>query len=84
MNREVNLTKRVQTAKGLSYCPVILSANRRVKPDAVLVNGEPERHTKAPIIWSGLKARSGYACQSVKTQRTPMHEGDARPPNSTP
>ncbi len=42
--KEVNLTKRVQTSKGLRYCPVILSANGRVKPDLVLINGQPERH----------------------------------------
>jgi hypothetical protein len=46
MNREVNVTKRVQTSKGLRYCQVVLSANGRVKPDAVLVNGKPERHTE--------------------------------------
>ena len=44
MNREVNLTKRVNTAQGLRYCPVALSANGRVKPDLVLVNGKEERH----------------------------------------
>src|SRR5438034_10789877 len=44
MNREVNLTKRVNTARGLRYCPVALSANGRVKPDLVLVNGKEERH----------------------------------------
>jgi integrase/recombinase XerD len=43
-SKEVNLTKRVQTAKGLRYCPVALSANGRVKPDLVIVNGEQERH----------------------------------------
>ena len=42
--KEVNLTKRVQTSKGLRYCPVILSANGRVKPDLVIVNGRQERH----------------------------------------
>lgn len=54
MNREVNLTKRVQTSKGLRYCPVVLSANGRVKPDAVLVNGKPERHTEGAyyLEWS--------------------------------
>jgi hypothetical protein len=26
MNREVNLTKRVETAQGWRYCPVVLSA----------------------------------------------------------
>ena len=43
-SKEVNLTKRVQTAKGTRYCPVLLSPNGRVKPDLVLVNGEQERH----------------------------------------
>src|SRR5882762_6873974 len=46
MNREVNVTKRVQTANGLRYCPVVLSANGRIKPDVVLINGKPERHTE--------------------------------------
>jgi integrase/recombinase XerD len=44
MNREVNLTKRVKTAQGLRYRRVALSANGRVKPDLVLVNGKEERH----------------------------------------
>ena len=43
-SKEVNLTKRVQTSKGLRYCPVALSANGRVKPDLVIVNCEQERH----------------------------------------
>jgi integrase len=43
-SREVNLTKRVQTSKGLRYCPVVLSPNGRVKPDLVTVNGKAERH----------------------------------------
>jgi integrase len=28
----------------MRYCPVVLSANGRVKPDLVIVNGQPERH----------------------------------------
>ena len=43
-NREVNLTKRVQTPQGMRYCRVVLSANGRVKPDVVVVNGKEERH----------------------------------------
>jgi hypothetical protein len=43
-NREVNLTKRVQTTQGMRYCRVVLSANGRVKPDVVLVNWREERH----------------------------------------
>jgi integrase/recombinase XerD len=44
MNREVNITKRVQTAKGPRYLPVVASANGRIKPDVVLANGKEERH----------------------------------------
>src|ERR1700692_4833876 len=43
-NREVNLTKRVQTPHGWRYCRVLLSANGRVKPDLVVVDGKEERH----------------------------------------
>jgi len=43
-NRQVNLTKRVQTPHGWRYCAVLLSANGRVKPDVVLVNGHEGRH----------------------------------------
>jgi integrase/recombinase XerD len=43
-NREVNLTKRVQTGEGMRYCRVLLSANGRVRPDLVVVNGKQERH----------------------------------------
>jgi integrase/recombinase XerD len=46
MNRDVNVTKRVKTANGSRYCPVVLSANGRVKPDTVLVNGIPEHHAE--------------------------------------
>ena len=43
-NREANVTKRIKTPQGLRYCPVVLSANGRIKPDVVLVNGREERH----------------------------------------
>jgi integrase/recombinase XerD len=43
-SKEVNLTKRVQTSKGVRYCTVVLAPNGRIKPDLVLVNGQPERH----------------------------------------
>jgi len=45
-NREVNLTKRVQTPLGMRYCRVVLSANGRVKPDYVHVNGHIEQHAE--------------------------------------
>lgn len=31
MNRDVNVTKRVKTSQGLRYCPVVLSANGRIR-----------------------------------------------------
>jgi integrase len=43
-SKEVNLTKRVKISDGMRYCPVMLSANGRLKPDFVIVNGQPERH----------------------------------------
>jgi integrase/recombinase XerD len=45
-NQKVNLTKRVQIDGGSRYCPVVLAANGRVKPDVVLIDGEPERHAE--------------------------------------
>src|SRR5580693_5857232 len=44
MHREVNLTKRIQTANGLRFCPVVMAKNRRVKANYVLVDGHEEFH----------------------------------------
>src|SRR5258708_7698548 len=44
MNREINLTKRVQTPHGWGYCTDVLSENGRVKRDLVMVNGKQETH----------------------------------------
>ena len=44
MNRQVNLTKRVKTESGLRYCPVVLAANGRIRPNYVLVDGKQEVH----------------------------------------
>jgi integrase/recombinase XerD len=43
-NREVNLTKRVQTPRGWRYCRVLLSANGRVKSDFVILDEQEQRH----------------------------------------
>lgn len=53
MNRECNVTKRIQTIKGPRYCPVVLSANGRIKPDVVLVEDREERHPEGAyyISW---------------------------------
>lgn len=57
MNREVSLTKRVRTENGLRYCSVVLAANGRVKPDYVLVNGQPERHPEGSYYISWYKGK---------------------------
>lgn len=43
-NKEVNVTKRVKTASGFRYCPVVLSSNGRIKPNYVYANGREEYH----------------------------------------
>src|SRR5438270_3121277 len=58
MNCTVNLTKRVQTSKGLRYCPVVLAANGRVRADLVIINGQEERHAEGAYYlewWEGTK-----------------------------
>ena len=44
MNRSVNLTKRITTLDGLRFCPVVRSANGRIKANAVLVEESEEHH----------------------------------------
>src|ERR1700685_4104581 len=46
MNREVNLTKRVQTPYGWRYCRLVFSAKGRIKPDLAVVHGKQECHKK--------------------------------------
>jgi len=66
VNREVNVTKRVKTLQGLRYCPVVLSANGRIRPDWVLVNGTEERHPEGAYY---LEWREG-------TKRTRLSVGN--------
>jgi integrase/recombinase XerD len=58
-NRQVNLTKRVETPLGSRYCAVVLAANGRVRPDLVLVNGREERHREGSyyLEWREGKRR---------------------------
>jgi integrase/recombinase XerD len=90
MHREVNLTKRVRTSTGLRYCPVVVSANGRVKPDVVLVNGKPERHTEGAyyIEWHGdgkrIRLSVGKNAADASAMRlrkeTELNNGDATVP----
>jgi hypothetical protein len=44
MNVRVNLTNRVNTSEWLRYCPAIVAANGRIKPDWVFMDGKEARH----------------------------------------
>ncbi|MFZ0732064.1 MAG: tyrosine-type recombinase/integrase [Candidatus Sulfotelmatobacter sp.] len=74
-NRQVNLTKRVETPLGSRYCAVVLSANGRVRPDLVLVSGCEERHGEGCyyLEWrEGKKRRRlsvGKDAQDAETRR---------------
>ena len=59
-SNEVNLTKRVQTSKGMRYCPAVLSPNGRVKPDLVIVNGRPERHSEGGVLLGMARERQAH------------------------
>jgi integrase/recombinase XerD len=76
--KEVNLTKRVQTSKGLRYCPVVLSANGRVKPDLVVINGQQERHPEGAyyLEWreNGRRVRLSVDGQQFFHHRLVQHE----------
>jgi integrase len=75
MNRQCNVTKRVETAQGWRYCRVVLSANGRVKPDAVIVNGKTEHHSEGAyyLEWrEGAKRKRvsvGKDAQDATAQR---------------
>jgi integrase/recombinase XerD len=74
-NREVNLTKRVQTPHGWRYCRVVLSANGRVKPDVVVVNGKEERHQEGAYY---LEWREGSKRVRLSVGKDPADAGARR------
>jgi hypothetical protein len=73
VNRDVNVTKRIKTPQGLRYCPVVLSANGRIRPDWVVVNGGKSDILRVPIIWSGGRARKNPASPHA-ARSTPLVE----------
>jgi integrase len=68
-NREVNLTKRVRTPHGWRYCRVLLSANGRVKPDIVVLNGKEERHAEGAYY---LEWREGAKRVRLSVSKDPQ------------
>ena len=68
MNREVNLTKRVQTPYGWRYCRLVFSANGRIKPDLAVVNGKQECHKEGAYY---LEWREGSKRVRVSVGKDP-------------
>jgi integrase/recombinase XerD len=93
MHREVNLTKRVQTPEGLRYCPVVTSANGRVKPNAVMVDGREQRHPEGAyyIEWrdTGKRIRLSVGKDAAEAaamrlrKETELNRGDGSVPQIT-
>ena len=83
-SKEVNLTKRVQTSKGLRYYPVVLSPNGRVKPVFVIVNGRPERHSEGGVLLEWREKGRRIRLSVGKDHRTQQPDASARKPNSMP
>ncbi len=92
MHREVNLTKRIQTPNGLRYCPAVTSANGRVKPDAVVVDGEEEKHSEGAyyIEWrdAGKRIRLSVGKDAADAaamrlrKETELNNGDGSVPQT--
>src|SRR5271170_2781302 len=72
MNLRVNLTKRIRTAEGLRYCPVVISGNGRVKPDWIVVDGKEEKHSEGAyyIEWrdDGQRRRLSVGKDAAQAQ----------------
>ena len=75
---KVNLTKRINTPTGMRNCPVVLSANGRVKPDMVWLMGQRNGTRKGLTTLNGAKAQSGCVCRLVKMRRMQQREGFAK------
>jgi len=74
MNREVNLTKRVQTPNGLRYCPVVLSGNGRVNRIGSSSTANKTGIQKALITSNGAKVESENGNPSAVTRaKRPLH-----------
>jgi hypothetical protein len=51
MNREVNLTKRVRTANGMRFCPVVLSAMAASSPPSFWSTAKPKPRHSTHGVW---------------------------------
>ena len=70
MNRQVNLTKRVKTESGLRYCPVVLAANGRIRPNYVLVDGKQGNAPRGRVL-SGMAEWASSRVEKVLSDHFP-------------
>lgn len=67
----VNLTKRITIpGKGKRYCPVVVAANGKLKPDLVIVNGHEEVHSEGAYymewVENGKRIRKSLGADAVQ------------------
>ena len=67
MNKTVALLKRVPTPAGHRYYTVALTANGKIRPDHVIVDGQTVHHPKVRSIFRGTQGRNSIGCQSART-----------------
>ena len=77
----VNLTKRVQTANGMRYCPVAQSANGRSSRMSCWSMERKSDTRKARTTSNGAKEKSGSGYQWVRILPTPAPDASARKPS---
>ncbi len=69
MNRQCSVTKRVQTSKGMRYCPVAWATNGRDPSRCgAWLRTSPNATTKGPTTWNGAKALSGCGYPWARTR----------------
>ena len=74
-SKEVNLTKRVQTGKGMRYCPVVLAGNGRVKPDRV--EGEVYKKCSLVFLTTGCNPKLDFLdCLKAVAERAKLKKED--------
>jgi integrase/recombinase XerD len=74
--RKCHLTKRVTVNGGSRYCPVVMAANGRIKPHAVIVDGREELHTEGGyyLEWTAGRKRTRKAVGNDATEAQRLRE----------
>ncbi len=76
---EVNITKRVQIeGKGWRFCQVVVSGNGKIKPNAVLIDGQEEIHPEGryyiDFLENGQRKRLAAGATAAEAQHKADHQ----------